>query len=248
MIIHRTLEFMERNVICMKWGTKYGPHYVNRLYRHVSKNLSGDYRFICFTDDASGIDEGVEVFPIPEMDLDPNEPERGWKKLTILGETEANMKGQVLFLDIDIIVRAPIDQLFEHPGEFLIIQDWLRKHRQIGNSSVFRFKAGAHADVLDYFVKNPQKVKNWVRHEQAYLTYKVRETTEVTYWPERWCVSFKRQCIPPVPICWFKETQEPEDACIVVFHGHPNPPDAIAGIGKGFRQFRPAPWVAKYWD
>lgn len=25
----------QRNVICMKWGTKYGPEYVNRLYAMV---------------------------------------------------------------------------------------------------------------------------------------------------------------------------------------------------------------------
>jgi hypothetical protein len=44
-----------RNVICMKWGTKYGPEYVNRLYAMVRRHLTGDFRMVCLTDDPTGI-------------------------------------------------------------------------------------------------------------------------------------------------------------------------------------------------
>ncbi|RZI92081.1 MAG: glycosyltransferase, partial [Rubrivivax sp.] len=46
---------VQRNVICMKWGTKYGPEYVNRLYAMVRRHLTGDFRFVCLTDDPAGI-------------------------------------------------------------------------------------------------------------------------------------------------------------------------------------------------
>ena len=37
-------------------------------------------------------------------------------------------------------------------------------------------------------------------------------------------------------------------ARIVVFHGHPNPPDAIAGNSIKFtRHVLPTPWVAERW-
>ena len=55
----------DRHIICMKWGTKYGPEYVDRLYAMVRRNLSGDFRFICLTDDSRGIRSEVECFPIP---------------------------------------------------------------------------------------------------------------------------------------------------------------------------------------
>ena len=29
---------MENNVICVKWGTKFGPEYVNRLYKMVEND------------------------------------------------------------------------------------------------------------------------------------------------------------------------------------------------------------------
>ena len=31
----------QRVVLCMKWGTKYGPEYINRLYAMVRRHLEG---------------------------------------------------------------------------------------------------------------------------------------------------------------------------------------------------------------
>ena len=45
----------QRHIVCMKWGTKYGPEYVNRLYAMVRRHLRGDFHFVCLTDDAKGI-------------------------------------------------------------------------------------------------------------------------------------------------------------------------------------------------
>ena len=39
----------QRHVLCMKWGTKYGPDYVNRLYAMVRRHLTGDFSFVCLT-------------------------------------------------------------------------------------------------------------------------------------------------------------------------------------------------------
>lgn len=55
----------QRFVICMKWGKKYGPEYVNRLYAMVRRHLKGDFRFVCLTDDGVGIRGEVECLPIP---------------------------------------------------------------------------------------------------------------------------------------------------------------------------------------
>ena len=51
---------MTKIVICMKWGTLYGAEYVNRLYHAVRRNITGDLRFICFTDNRSDIIDSVE--------------------------------------------------------------------------------------------------------------------------------------------------------------------------------------------
>ena len=59
-----------RTVVCMKWGTLYSPEYVNVLYRACRANITGDFRFVCLTDDRTGLLPEVDVFPIPDIGLD----------------------------------------------------------------------------------------------------------------------------------------------------------------------------------
>ena len=235
------------NVICMKWGTKFPPEYVNRLYRMVRRNLSLEHRFVCFTDDGEGIDSGVEVKPLPPMDLPPGK-ERGWRKLSTFQRPLADLEGTALFLDLDIVVLRSLDDFFTHPGEFLIIHDWLRPHRIEGNSSVYRFEVGAYPEVYTDFVKNIDDVKATHRHEQSYLSAKMAELGKLQYWPDDWCVSFKRSCLPPFPVSLWKVPEPPKEAKILVFHGSPTPADAIEGRIRGaFRFLRPTPWIKDYW-
>ena len=235
------------NVICMKWGTKFSSEYVNRLYSMVERNLALPHRFVCFTDDPAGIVDGVQTFPLPPMDLPPGK-ERGWRKLSTFQNPLADLKGPTLFLDLDIVVVGNLDVFFTYPGEFLIIHDWLFPKHIMGNSSVYRFEAGAHPDIFSYFMEHIDEVKATHRHEQSYLSRKMYDKGLLKYWPAPWCVSFKRNCLPPFPQNLWKVPECPKDARIVVFHGNPNPDDAIAGRIKGFLRFlRPTPWVAEHW-
>lgn len=42
---------MDKLVICIEWGTMYSPEYVNVMCGMVSRNLTGLFKFVCFTDD-----------------------------------------------------------------------------------------------------------------------------------------------------------------------------------------------------
>ena len=138
------------NVICMRWGTKFGPEYPNRLHAMVSRHLKRPHRFICMTDDARGMSAGIEARPLPDFD-DPGGPERGWRKISTFRRPLFDLVGPTLFLDLDIVIVDSIDPLFDHAGEFLIIKDWVRPWRPTGNSSVYRFEVGAHPELLDRF-------------------------------------------------------------------------------------------------
>lgn len=59
------------NVVCMKWGTKYPALYVNNLASMVKRNLTLPYRFVCFTDDPTGLDNDIETFPLPVINVPP---------------------------------------------------------------------------------------------------------------------------------------------------------------------------------
>ncbi len=238
---------IKRNVVCMKWGTKFGPQYVNRLFNMVKKNLTLEHRFICFTDDANGLEKGIEVMPLPPVKFEKG-AERGWNKLGILSDKLGDLQGQGLFLDLDIIILKNIDDFFKVPGEFLIIKDW-DFNNYIGNSSVFRFDIGRHNDILENFEKNSTSIREQVRNEQAYLSLAIKEKNMLKYWDSSWCVSFKRHCLKPFPINYFKSPQLPKGAKILIFHGHPHPEEAYRGYtGKfGLRRVKPTLWLEDYW-
>ncbi|MGL4942182.1 MAG: hypothetical protein ACRC46_03205 [Thermoguttaceae bacterium] len=241
---------MTNNIICMKWGTRYGAEYVNRLAAMVRRFTTLPHRFVCFTDDASGVDSRVEVRPLPPLELASNLPERGWRKLTVFQNKLADLEGHALFLDLDVVIRDSIDPFFKAEGEFLIIKDWDFPNSVVGNSSVFRFELGRHQDVLDRYVNDGDTVRREYRNEQAYLSHAIYAKGILRYWDAAWCVSFKRHCLRPFPLCYFAEPREPRDARIVIFHGHPNPDAAVRGctLKMGFRHVKPTKWIEKYWN
>lgn len=243
-----------RYVICMKWGTKYPAEYVNRLYQMVARNLTLDFQMVCLTDDDTDIIPEVKCYPIPELALPEGLPERGWKKLTTFKPELYDLKGTALFLDIDIVITDNIDCFFtqqaKHKDSVLIIRDWKKPWRMIGNSSVYRFSIGEnrYPNLLSNFEQNFATIKNEVRHEQAYLSNYLREHHHLEYWDSSWCVSFKYQCIRPFPFSFMQAPRLPTDAKIVIFHGEVNPHDAIkGGGGKWYRHVKATPWIEDYW-
>lgn len=46
-------------VVCVKYGTKYGADYVNKLFAGVRKNLKISHVFTCFTDNSEGLDNQI---------------------------------------------------------------------------------------------------------------------------------------------------------------------------------------------
>jgi hypothetical protein len=241
------------NVICIKWGTKYGPDYVNRLRNMVQRHLKRPHRFVCLTDDTTGIDPAIEVKPIPTVgfsEFDERKPwtfGHGWLKLTSFAPTLYDLQGRTLFLDLDIVILDGLDTFFDQPGEFIVIKEWDKKD-ETGNTSCYLYTVGAHADALVQLKENfPDSIAH-VRNEQEFITQFVARQGKLRYWPAQWCRSFKRHCMQRGLKAWFVEPTIPEGAKIVVFHGKPNPPDAIEGkSGKWYRRVLPTAWVAEHW-
>ena len=236
-------------IFCMKWGSLYGPEYVNTLYSMVKRNLNLEFKMICFTDDETGIRDEVTCYPIPEIDIPGNLPERMWKKLTTFKEDLYGLKGTALFLDLDIVIVDNIDCFFELEGDFRIIKDPDMKYWRItGNSSVYRFEVGKHGYVFENFVENFDEIRKKHRNEQEYLTWAIHEKGLLQYWPKEWCPSFKYDCHSKIPFNFWKKPYIPENSKIIIFHGEINPHKAIqGGWGKWYRYVRAAPWVADYW-
>jgi len=238
-----------RTILCMKWGSKYGPDYVNRLYGMVRRHLRGDFRFVCLTDSSAGIRSEVQCFPIPDLALPAGIPERGWTKLTTFSADLHGLEGTALFLDLDVVIVDDITPFFEQPGDFLIIHDWKRPWRITGNSSVYRFELGQHPEVLERFRAEHERIRTRLRNEQAWLSEVMHQQGKLSYWPAAWCASWKYHCIPRFPANYWRAPSPPPGARILVFHGVINPPDAMAGGSThAWRRALPAPWLAAHWQ
>jgi len=241
--------FMQ-TVACMRWGTLFPPDYVNRLYRGVMRNVARPTRFIAFTDDPSGLDQGVEARPIPPIRL----PETGlggspWRKLA-LWSREIGLAGDMLFLDLDVVVVGSLDALFDfEPGKLAIIRDW--GSTESGNSSVMRLPAGRAPHLVDDFEAAPLEKRRLHSNEQVYLTRESRLPT--VFWPESWCPGFKAMMLPRFPANLVKNVKLPEEARLVVFTGHPRPHEAAQGVWpapwykKPYKSLRPVTWLAEHW-
>lgn len=234
------------NVVCMKWGTKYGAHDVNVLYSMVKRHLTFPHRFVCLTDDRTGIRPEVECFDMPEIYVPAHKDVSPWRKLGMFSEKLGDLQGKTLFLDLDIVITENIDCFFTFSDKFTIIENWTQKGRGIGNSSVYCFTIGAHSDVLEYYKKNIDEVTNTYDNEQIYLSLKIGD---IDYWPDDWVKSFKKHCLPKYIVRYFKAPSLPEGAKIIVFHGNPKPEDTIKGgfFGHILKYIRPTPWVEVNW-
>lgn len=106
------------DIVCVKWGSMYGPEYVNILRDMVARNISVEHRFICFTDDNSGLDAGIETRPLPGNLI-------GWWNKLYLFSKQAKLSERVLFFDLDTVITGNIDALTKMEG-FYILRDFYR--------------------------------------------------------------------------------------------------------------------------
>jgi hypothetical protein len=231
----------------MKWGTKFGPEYVNRLHGMVARNLGRPFRFVCLTDDPTGVQPAVITAPIPELPPIPQPKERGWRKLAAFSPTLESVLGdEVLFLDLDVVVMGALEPLFEHPGAFPMIRDWYHR-RLVGNSSVFRFRPAERRGLFEAFCQDREAIVRRIRNEQEYLSEYLLARGELSFWPKAWCQSFRVSCLAPWPMRAWQTPRPPKDCKVLVFHGEPKPAGALVGKPGLVQTWRPAPWIAEDW-
>lgn len=253
------------NIVCMKWGTKYGNDYVNRLYNMVSRNMTRPFRFVCYTDNKEGINPAVEVYDHPPFEAASLQTMGAYRKKTLCRADLAPFKEgeRFLYLDLDLVIMDNIDAVFDYKPEadFIICYNWTRGNGTIGNSSVTMMRVGP----LDYIAKDMEKdfltyQAQYKTASQEYMSAKVIEKYgKLEFWPDAWCKSFQFHIMPSRMMRWIKKPQQPPKGTkFLIFHGSVNPPDAIAGVwpkdGKPFpfykkwyKTLRPAPWIADYY-
>ncbi|HKJ22029.1 MAG TPA: hypothetical protein VKA13_02990 [Gammaproteobacteria bacterium] len=242
---------MTKTVISMKWGTRYSVDYANRLYSMVRRNLRGDLRFLCFTDDPAGLAPEIEAHPLPPIELPEPARWQGWRKISLFQHPLADLSGDVLFLDLDIVITGSLDEFFDyHPGRFCIIENWTQLGKGIGNTTAYRFVPGENTDIYERLMADTDRVLATYRASQQYVSACI---PDMVFWPSQWCMSFKYHLVPSFPMNWFVAPRLPRDARLIAFTGKPDPDEAAVGHWPAplhkriHKHIRPAPWIAAHW-
>jgi hypothetical protein len=225
-----SLESALKHIICIKWGTAYGPKDVNVLYGMVSRNISGDFKVVCFTDDAAGIRPEVTSLPLPPLgcEIPPDVPGK-WPKIALWGKDLFGLEGVALFIDLDSVIVGNIDSYFEYgdPSDVITARNWLKWFKKSGQTSVFRFPIGGHSYILENLQADSATISRQYQYEQNYVTRNVRGG--VKFWPEPWTRHFRIHCMGSWPLRYLRSPIIPAGAKIVTFPGLPGPADAMLG-------------------
>lgn len=152
---------LPETVVCMKWKppfafrTTYKAEHVNVLRRMVARHYPHPHRFVCITDDAKGIDPGVEVIPVWDDYADIPPPQGGYnpscyRRLRLFSrEMEGLLGRRFVSIDLDCTIHADLTSLWDRPEDFVIFRSGLRQQHY--NGSMFLLTAGARAKVWEEF-------------------------------------------------------------------------------------------------
>jgi hypothetical protein len=253
-------------IFCMKWGTRYGPTYVNRLYQACQRGMGGaPFQLVCFTDDSTGLFPAIDARPLPKFEGVPTHlANKPWRKLSLWrDDLDADLLGRhALVLDVDLVVTGDLRPFFNFAPQcpFVVWRNPTKPHSGVGNTSVFRLLVGSHPEICARFLQNPEQVwREEFRIEQELIAARLGDGTAtrttalsetakadpfyaglklMQYWPQGWVLSFKEDLLPKWPQRLWQPTPLPPSAKVVAFHGKPDPDEAAQGIW-------PAPWYKK---
>ena len=173
------------NVACIKWGTVFGPEYVNRLYSGVRRNLNGDVRFLCMTENSEGLHPDVEVLELPNEPF--SEPmnaalavanRQGAMRKTSLFKPGLipDLEGPILGFDLDVVIAGdlmPIWKLAE--GCVAMRHDWIEARKGVPQGMGLSFVLIRPVMDISMMIWQPTPMKRWRRPEdQSSATRRIR--------------------------------------------------------------------------
>ena len=185
------------NFFTFKWGTLYGPEYVNRLYGSIKKYCDVPFNFTCITDDSAGIHPEVLLLDYNQIGPD------SWRaygqdkiftreKLCLF---DLDIDGTKLWVDLDNLIHGDITELvsrdFEKPTFILNHWNIKKEHgmKWFGKGSDCHvnssFVAWQDAQWLfDYTDKNLEKLMFTYKSLDKYLYYQHWRTYRLAFWEE----------------------------------------------------------------
>jgi len=214
-------------VCCLKAGDKYGPEYVNILAGMVMRNVHlVGYDFVCFTDNPRGIHPHIRTAPLPY------DAPKWWGKMGLyMPDIPGINTKRLLFLDLDVVITGPLDDLLKYQSDFAMAKDWptgrwpkTDSRNQDGQSSAVLLTVGAAPQIWERYVATGKPTpespgdQEWINREFPGLANLL---------PERFVQSYKLHNLAG---------ENPPECSVVMFHGLPKPPDCGGWVKRAWTE------------
>lgn len=219
-------------VCCVLWGKKFSEDYVHNLKAAVERNTTVDHEFVCLSDRQIS---GVKT-KILKKGMDG-----WWNKLQLF---DGEIKGRIIYLDLDTLITSNIDWLMNYKGNFAGIEDLgvANAHQQhlkgVMQSGVMAWRSEYMDWInLEFVLTQPEVVKRF-RGDGEYLNsiIKSRDLLQRLY-PNK-IQSYKYQVYP----------DKLDDTSIICFHGRPSIIEAMSErISTTMATYEPQSWIRNYW-
>lgn len=107
--------------VCCVWvraNVPYPVTYVSRLRSMVTRHMDRPFTFACVTDRPSQLPAGVKAIEIQDF---PKGTSGWWAKIRVF--RPHLFTGRVLYLDLDVLVRASLAPILDYPSGFALVPD-----------------------------------------------------------------------------------------------------------------------------
>lgn len=230
------------NIVCLKWGTKYGAEYVNRLFYAVQRNTTRPIKFWCLTENAQDLHPDIQSLDL----LASDRLDTWWNKIFLFSPDNGLPPGeQIFYIDLDTLIVSNIDDLLDvdQVPDIVVLRDFYHGiAKTAGNvgSGLMSWRHGKYSHVWREFIRDPEAAvrscrphgdQRWIEHNiSAWYCWQ-------DLFPNR-VVSFKMHCQSGIP----------KDASIICYHGVPGIPESVTYQGRQWRwDLSPQPWVLDHW-
>jgi hypothetical protein len=233
-------------IACWKWKrtttghqlphvVDYGPEHVHTMQSMLERNVTVPYRFVCITDDPTGLD--CETIPLWEV----YEAGGCYHRLRAFSPEISEILGnRFCWIDLDAVIVDNIDPILSIEDDFAIHQyAYKGKPEQHYNGGLVIMSAGVRAEVWDAFhptaspriIARMNEEKRLIGSDQAWISH-VLGPGERTLGP----ADGVYEAMPMEKSRSSRNDRHPpKDARIVLFSGPRDPTST------------PLPWVKEYY-
>lgn len=196
---------MAVNFYSLKWGTKYGSDYVNRIYGSLLANVKVPFTYTVITDDTTGFRDEVKSIPLDGWDYFQDRPKDEIWTREKMSYFKHIQEGRNVWLDLDILIHKDITEEVTGPCEkpTFIWNYWNPRERSYDwygkggschvNSSFVMWDGSNGMEMFDFLDQNQDKAFFTYKSYDKFLFYQCYRLGMMNTWDEGFVSNYNRE-------------------------------------------------------